>query len=138
MSAGSTTSGRASPRALRGGRPATASGHTARWRRERTRTTYTPVRIFDGMWMRNRPATRPPWSSGFGSPSRDSAKLKSRSTGPTSKWATWPAATADSGPRSVKLLTVTPVPGRAALAVGVGSGASVMLPARSRTATVKA
>ena len=99
---------------------------------------YTPVRVLLGIRMRNRPATRPPWRTAFGSPRRDTTQSKLRSTGPTSRCAYAPAVTADSGPRRVKRRTETPVPGRATAARGTGRGASVWFPARSRTATVKA
>ena len=58
--------------------------------------------------------------------------------GPTSSVAADPAGTTSSGPLSVKLRTDTPVPARAVDALGTSSGATVGLPALSRTVTVKA
>ena len=58
-------------------------------RRARARRT-RPSASCSGSWMRKRPATRPPWRSGFGSPSRETTKSKLRSTGPTSRWAKAP------------------------------------------------
>ena len=71
----------------------------------RTRTTYTPVRIFDGTWMRKRPATRPPCSTRLrvAEPRHhevevavDRAHLEVRDLARRRR--------RDSGPRSVKLL----------------------------------
>ena len=49
-----------------------------------------------------------------------------------------PAWTTDSGPRSVKLRTDTPVRGAAVRGLGISAGATAGLPALSRTVTVKA
>ena len=105
MSAGSTTSGRASPRALRGGRPATASGQTARCRAASGRAP-----------RRRRCASSTGRGSGTGPPrgrrgaaawGRRASTRRSRSRGrpgPPRSARPRPAATADSGPRRVKLL----------------------------------
>jgi len=118
------------------GRPATAIGHTARWRPARTRTTYRPVFVSDGIPIRSRPATRLPWRIGLGSPRRETTKSTRRSIGPTCSTVTEPADTTSSVPWSEKLRADTPVPGRASSGVGIGAGATVRLPALSRTLTV--
>ena len=79
------------------------------------------------------------WRSAAVEPSRDSANRKRRATGPTRSRASEPADTGADGPWSVSRRTSTPVRGRAVSVVGIGDdGASVRLPALSRTITVNA
>ena len=91
-----------------------------------------------GTRTRNEPPILLPLTTGRGLPRRERTKSNERSNGPTRRRATAPAGTTESGPESVNGRTDTPVAGLARPALGTGAGASVALPARSRTWTVKA
>ncbi len=97
------------------------------------------MRASSGIRTRRRPPRRVSWRSAAVEPRRERAKRKRRGTGPTRSRASDPADTGADGPCSVSRRTSTPVRGRAVSSVGIGEdGASVRLPALSRTTTVNA